>query len=213
MDAEISRIPILLIFGTLSSMKVRRKEIFKLFASNLLKGLIGFLLLAVVFLIVKKFLPGDMVETLEPLREQKVLVYSIFFVSEIFVGLIPPEVFMIWGLGEGALAYIQVVAILAVLSYLGGIIAFYLGRLLFNSGFMNKVKSIKTFNDYLVYYRKYGGILIFISAVTPLPFALFSFISGTFNYTFKKYISFAAFRFIRFAFYGYLIWKGSSITF
>ncbi len=194
-------------------MKVRRKEIIKLFASNLLKGLIGFALLAVVFVAIKKFLPADMVATLEPLKEQKLLVYSIFLLSEIFVGLIPPEVFMIWGLGDGALAYIKVVAILAILSYAGGVIAFYLGRLVFNSGLMKKIKSIKAFNDYMVYYRKYGGILIFISAVTPLPFALFSFISGTFNYTFKKYISFAAFRFIRFAFYGYLVWEGSNLNF
>ncbi len=194
-------------------MKVRRKEIIKLFASNLLKGLIGFALLAVVFVAIKKFLPADMVATLEPLKERKLLVYSIFLLSEIFVGLIPPEVFMIWGLGDGALAYIKVVAILAILSYAGGVIAFYLGRLVFNSGLMKKIKSIKAFNDYMVYYRKYGGILIFISAVTPLPFALFSFISGTFNYTFKKYISFAAFRFIRFAFYGYLVWEGSNLNF
>jgi uncharacterized membrane protein YdjX (TVP38/TMEM64 family) len=194
-------------------MKIHKKEILKLLASNLLRGLLGFFFLFVVFLLLRNFIPEDMVSYLEPLKERKILIYSIFLVSETIIGLIPPEVFMIWGLGDGLWSFIKVVSILGTLSYIGGIIAFYLGRILYNSKIMNHIKSIKTFNDYTNYYSKYGGILIFISAVTPLPFALFSFISGSLNYTFKRYMTYASFRFIRFAFYGYLIWEGASLTF
>ncbi len=194
-------------------MKVSRKEVIKLFASNLLKGLLGFAALFIAFLLAKKFIPADMAEVLESLRDQKLLVYSIFLGSEIILGLIPPELFMIWGLGSGLAYFIQVVLILAILSYIGGTIAFYLGRALYNSHWMDKIKKFESFQEYSNYYQRFGGILIFISAVTPLPFALFSFISGSLDYTFKRYITYAAFRFIRFAFYGYLVWEGASLTF
>lgn len=160
-----------------------------------------------------KYLPDDFKAWLTPLKERPFLVYSIFFASEVFFGIIPPEIFMAWATDQTIIQYIQVITLLTLLSYAGGIIAFYIGKVFSNTGFFRQIKRRQWYHDYSRNYRRFGGVLILISAVTPIPFALISMISGSFGYRFRYYIRFAAFRVLRFAVYGYFVWHSMDFTF
>ena len=150
---------------------------------------------------------------LTPLRERPFFVYSVFFISETIFGIIPPEVFMVWALDQGILHYLEVIFLLTALSYLGGIIAFYMGKFFTNFRFFRRIKIGETYRKYSNTYRRFGGILILIAAITPLPFALISLISGSMGYRFRRYMVYASVRFLRFAVYGYFIWEGMNYNF
>ena len=190
-------------------MSKRRKETLKFFTKNLLKGLLSFVFILGILWIASKYLPDDWMSYIEPLRDRPALIYSIFFASEVLFGLIPPEIFMVWALGGTALYYIQVIWFLTLLSYAGGIVAFFIGRFLL----FRKFKMTNTYREYSRTYRRFGGVLILISAITPVPFALISMISASFGFRFAKYMQYASLRLLRFVVYGYFVWEGMNITF
>ena len=64
------------------------------------------------------------VETYNPLS-----ILAVFFASESILGLIPPEIFIAWA-GKTTTPWIYL-AVLASLSYLGGILSFLMGRYLY----------------------------------------------------------------------------------
>jgi uncharacterized membrane protein YdjX (TVP38/TMEM64 family) len=163
-------------------------------------------------MIAKTYITNHLSEIFSPLTDKPFLVYVLFLVSETFMGLIPPEFFMIWALNENAIIYIQKVAMLTSISYLGGLIAFSAGKKLGNTILMNRVLASNSAQKYLKYYDDYGGYLVLISAITPLPFALVSTISGSLDYSYWKYLKFASVRFIRFLLYGWIIWKVNFIA-
>jgi membrane protein YqaA with SNARE-associated domain len=94
--------------------------------------------------------------------------------------------------------------ILASLSYLGGAAAYWLGKL------VGKIPSIQNrlenrIAKHITNLRKWGGFFVVIGALLPLPHAIVSFACGLIKYDFKNYLLWALFRFVRFAFYGWLI--------
>jgi membrane protein YqaA with SNARE-associated domain len=56
-------------------------------------------------------------------------------------------------------------------------------------------------------FRRYGGLVIFISALTPLPFSPVSVVAGMIDYPFKLYWLVAMSRFLRFFLYAYFIFQ------
>lgn len=194
-------------------MSRRKKEAFKFFTKNLVQGIIWFAVILLILWLGVKYLPDDIKEWLTPLRERPFLIYSIFFASEVIFGIIPPEIFMVWALDQGVIYYMEVIMLLTILSYAGGILAYFIGRFFSNTVIFKQIKKRESYHNYSRTYRRYGGIVILIAAVTPLPFALISMISGSFSYSFSTYIKFAAFRILRFVVYGYFVWKGMNISF
>ncbi len=194
-------------------MSRRKKEAFKFFTKNLFQGFLWFAIILTLLWLGAKYLPEDFKELLTPLRERPFLVYGIFFVSEVIFGIIPPEIFMVWALDQGVIYYMEVIMLLTVISYLGGIIAYFIGRFFSNTALFRHIKRKESYYNYSRTYRRYGGILILIAAITPVPFALISMISGSFSYSFSMYMKFAAFRILRFVVYGYFVWEGMNLSF
>ncbi|GLB49375.1 YqaA family protein [Neptunitalea lumnitzerae] len=129
-------------------------------------------------------------------------VLGIFFASESILGLIPPEIFIAWsGKSEHPNLYL---AALATLSYAGGIVSYVMGRSIaniprvFNYLEGSMAKHIKNM-------RKWGGLLIIVGAILPLPFAISSMAAGVIKFPFKKYLAFGLLRFVRFLVYGIAI--------
>jgi uncharacterized membrane protein YdjX (TVP38/TMEM64 family) len=174
--------------------------------SNLWKGLVSFLLILAVLFLGKRYIGDHYLDWLIPLTSQPLLIYAVFLLSETVVGIIPPEFFMMWALEKGGKSYVYIVLLLAGLSYLGGIVAFWFGKRLYRTVLFQRLEKSVQFQKYLNYYRHYGGILILIAAVTPLPFALISIVSGSLGYRFRRYFQFASFRILRFVVYGAIIW-------
>lgn len=131
-------------------------------------------------------------------------VLSVFFISETLLGLIPPEIFIAWS--KKTQTPIINLAILATLSYSGGLISYFLGRMTL------KIESIKEYLEVkmaknLNNARKWGGILILVGALLPLPFSIACVAAGMIRYSFKNVVFFGLFRFARFAIYAWAIFK------
>lgn len=131
-----------------------------------------------------------------------VAVFAIFFASESILGLIPPEIFIAW-CGKSVSPW-GFLSILAVLSYLGGVISYFVGRGIASipSVFVYlEVKMAKHIKNM----RKWGGILIIAGALLPLPFAIASMSAGIIKFPFGSYLIYGILRLVRFAIYGALI--------
>jgi membrane protein YqaA with SNARE-associated domain len=126
----------------------------------------------------------------------------VFFASESFLGLIPPEVFIAWAdRTETPLSYLT---LLAVLSYAGGIISFFIGKLILKMPAVHDYLEVKM-RKHVSMIRKWGGFLIIVGALLPIPFSLTSIAAGLIHYKFRNYLLFGLFRFLRFYLYAVVI--------
>ncbi len=129
-------------------------------------------------------------------------VFAVFFASESILGLIPPEIFIAWS-GKSVSPKLYL-AILAFLSYFGGIISYFIGRgiaaipAVFVYLEVKMAKHIKNM-------RKWGGFLIVVGALLPVPFAVSSIAAGIIKFSFRSYLLFGLLRFLRFLLYGIAI--------
>ena len=127
-----------------------------------------------------------------------------FFISETLLGLIPPEIFIGWS--KKTANPIFNVSVLATLSYLGGVISYFIGK----AG--TKIPSMKNYLEVkmaknLKNIRKWGGFLILVGALLPLPFSISCMAAGIIQYPLKNVVLFGLFRFVRFALYGWAIFN------
>ena len=132
-------------------------------------------------------------------------VFAVFFASEAVLGLIPPEIFIAWaGHSVSSILYLS---ILAMLSYLGGVFSYFTGRGIANLPRVYNYMEGKM-KKHIKNMRKWGGFLIIVGALLPLPFAVSSLAAGIINFRFKNYLLYGLLRLVRFAIYGYLIFAG-----
>jgi membrane protein YqaA with SNARE-associated domain len=134
----------------------------------------------------------------------RITVISVFFISETILGLIPPEIFIAWS--KKTETPILNLSILAVLSYIGGLLSYFIGRMAL------KVNSVKNYLEVkmaenLKNTRKWGGILIMVGALLPLPFSIACMTAGMIKYPFKNVVFLGLFRLARFAIYAWAIFK------
>jgi len=134
-------------------------------------------------------------------------VFTLFLVSESFLGLLPPDIFIAWT--KGSPSPLLYLSILAVLSYAGGVFSYYKGRTLL---------LIPKINDYLEgkmtkhirNMQKWGGFLIVVGALLPLPFAIACLAAGMIKFPQRSFFIFASIRVFRFVIYGYAIYSALS---
>jgi membrane protein YqaA with SNARE-associated domain len=148
----------------------------------------------------------DINEGLETITEtfSKTGILITFFISETLLGLIPPEIFIAWS-GKTESPIINL-SILATLSYLGGLVSYFIGKTAL------KIKSLKEYLEVkmaanLKNTRKWGGFLILVGALLPLPFSIACLAAGMIKYPFRNVVFFGLFRFARFAAYAWAIFQ------
>ena len=131
-------------------------------------------------------------------------IFTLFFISESILGLLPPDIFIAWTKStQSPLLYLS---FLAVLSLGGGILSYYKGRTLL---------LIPKINDYLEgrmskhirNMQKWGGFLIAVGALLPLPFAMACLAAGMIKFPQRHFFVFASLRILRFVIYGYAIYS------
>lgn len=127
-----------------------------------------------------------------------------FFISETLLGLIPPEIFIAWS--KKTADPILNLFLLSLLSYSGGLIGYHLGKLTL------KIESVKNFLEvkmakHLKNTGKWGGFLIIVGALLPVPFSITCIAAGIIGYKFKNVMLFGLFRFLRFALYAWAIFN------
>lgn len=131
-------------------------------------------------------------------------VLGIFFASESLLGLVPPELFIAWA-GKSAAPFLFL-TLLAAASYAGGIVSYFIGV---------GITKIKPVHDFLEFKmakhvrntRKWGGFLIVVGALLPIPFSISSIASGMIRFPFSSYLIFALLRFARFYLYSLVIFE------
>ncbi|OEK08519.1 short-chain dehydrogenase [Flavivirga aquatica] len=131
-------------------------------------------------------------------------VLSFFFVSETLLGLVPPEMFIAWsGKMDNPWFYL---GFLAFLSYFGGLISYWIGR------FITKIPSVHNYLEVkmekqLKNSKKWGGFLIVVGALLPLPFSISCIAAGIIKFSFKNVMLYGSLRLLRFVIYGLIIFN------
>ncbi|CAM1363700.1 Short-chain dehydrogenase [Tenacibaculum litopenaei] len=134
----------------------------------------------------------------------RVGVLTTFFVSETLLGLIPPEIFIAWS--KKTADPILNLSLLATLSYSGGIISYFIGRAALKINAVKQYLEVKM-AKHLKNTSKWGGFLILVGALLPLPFSISCMTAGMIKYPFKGVVVFGLFRFLRFAIYAWAIFS------
>lgn len=138
-------------------------------------------------------------ETYSPLG-----ILAVFFISESILGLIPPELFIAWsGKSSSPILYLS---LLALASYLGGIISYYIGRAITKIPAVHEDIEVKM-ADHIKNTRKWGGFLIIVGALLPIPFAMTSIAAGIIKFPFPSFLMFGLLRFVRFYLYALVIFE------
>ena len=132
------------------------------------------------------------------------VVFAVFFASESFLGLVPPEIFIAWS--DKAATPIVYLSILALLSYIGGIISYFIGKSITKIPAMHDYLEIKM-AKHIKNTRKWGGFLIIVGALLPIPFSMTSIAAGMIKYSFIGYLLFGLLRFVRFYLYAIAIFS------
>ncbi|MFT5886089.1 MAG: membrane protein YqaA with SNARE-associated domain [Arcticibacterium sp.] len=140
---------------------------------------------------------NSLVETYSPQ-----ITFSIFLVSETILGIVPPEIFIAWA-SKSATPWLFLF-VLATLSYVGGIISYFIGSRLFliapiKNNIENKIEK------HIVNLRKWGGVFVVLGAISPIPHSIVSLACGLIKYNFKQYLLWALFRYLRFILYALVI--------
>lgn len=181
---------------------------FAFLAKNLFRALIYAIIIFAAYYLFKEYIITESHEVwLTQFYSRPLIIYLIYIGSEVFFGLFPPEFFMLWAYHGGSAWYYWLNLIFfAVISYGAGMLAFAVGRYLRRMLYFRYV-SRKFFKTYWPMFRKFGSVLIIAAALTPLPWALVSMLVGTTEYPFKRFLSFAVFRLLRFAVYGFIVYQ------
>jgi membrane protein YqaA with SNARE-associated domain len=129
-------------------------------------------------------------------------VFASFFVSEVIFGLISPEFFMAW-IATFSYKWLWLF-LLAALSYLAGIVAYFIGTKLYHLPRIHSWVDVR-FRKQFEQIKKFGGLLIVVAALTPLPFSPICMVAGVIDYSFKNFLLLTLSRIIRFAAYGAII--------
>jgi membrane protein YqaA with SNARE-associated domain len=184
----------------MSLFNIRSKILFK----NIAKGLFWLMAIIVGYYYVQKYTHFDLF--LEHIGQWPYLVYGVFTASEVIFGIIPPELFMIWSVKHGIFeTYVANVALLSVISFLAGLLGYYIGSNLRQAPYFKPIfdKNIRKYKNIL---NKYAGFLIIIGAITPVPFSAICMLVGATNFPFKNFLLYASSRFLRFAAYSVAIY-------
>lgn len=177
--------------------------------SNLLKGLLWFAVIITAFIFLEEYLKDNFKEHIDEIRANPAILYGAYTISEIVFGVIPPEFFMmIWILDNiDVSGFIINLSILTVISYGAGVLGYYVGKTFSKTKFYNLRIREKYLKQYEGKLKKFGGYLVFVGAVTPLPFSAMCMLAGSVNMNLRNFLLICITRVFRFAVYGWMVWS------
>jgi len=191
----------------LETLKLRhqnniRTKLYPFLIKNTIKMIVILGLIVVGIIVLDKYLDLQHILTNFIQRGNKFVVLSIFLVSESILGWIAPDFFIAWA--EQFENKYLFLTILATISYIGGINAYFIGIFLLR---FPKIKNwIEKKNEkYFKLIKKWGGFVIIFAALFPLPYATTSTAAGMLKYPFKQFLLYGLTRYLRFFLYALAI--------
>jgi len=176
---------------------------------NLLRGLIFFAVIITAFILLEEYIQDNFQSHIDEIRSNPLLLYGTFTVSEIVFGILPPELFMmIWILDHISIeGYLLNLAVLTVISYGAGVLGYWIGKTFSKTRFYQIHLREKYLKQYEKQLKKFGGYLVFVGAVTPIPFSAMCMMAGSVNMPFRPFLLICISRVLRFALYGWMVWS------
>ena len=137
----------------------------------------------------------------------------IFFIGyvEAIIFPLPQEIFMVPMMLSERSKVFRIAFYSLIGSILGGITAYYLGLLFFDS-VVNPIINFYDYSHHFLFFKdqinEFGFIYVFIGGFTPLPFKIITLTSGALNIPFWNFLIAAILsRGLRFYLVGFLVWK------
>lgn len=179
---------------------------------NLAKGLLWFAVIITAFILLEGYIQDNFKPYIAGIQANPIIFYSVFTVSEIVFGLVPPEFFMIvYVLNHVPLSeYAINLSVLTIISYGAGVTGYYIGKNFSKTGFFIRINE-RYLSDYQHQIRKYGGYLVFVGAITPIPFSAMCMLAGSINFPLRSFLLISITRILRFAVYGWMVWSFPNI--
>jgi len=131
-------------------------------------------------------------------------VWVVYSLSETFLGLIPPDFFIVWASKFGH-PYLYL-ALLGIVSYIAGILSYLIGHYF---GRKKRVENwlINKYGGFVKKLKQWGGLLIIVAALLPLPYSAVCMISGLVKYPLPKLVIYGISRILRFFLYALFLFK------
>lgn len=129
---------------------------------------------------------------------------AIFFASEISIGLVSPEILIVWA--DETEFPVLTLGLLASISYVGGLVSYFIGRYLSTRKLIRE-RLIMRYATTMRQLKRFGGLLVVIAALTPLPYPIVCQLCGINKFPFKTFALLTLVRFLRFAIYGLVLYK------
>lgn len=181
----------------------------RFFLRNLVRGLLWLVIIVGGYFFLKSKYNFSLSDVLGPVYDQPVTIFTIFLSSEVVFGIIPPELFMIWALrNENLILYLENIVALSTISYFAGVLGYIIGSR-FNTTKLYSTLQRNYLGRFEKHLNRFGGFLVIVAALTPLPFSGICMLMGTVKYSVKRFLYFALLRFIRFGVYAYIIWEAN----
>jgi membrane protein YqaA with SNARE-associated domain len=139
--------------------------------------------------------------------------WVVFFltVCESVFLFVPPEVFMTPPIVADKRRAVPVTLAAALGSLVGGTIAYMIGMWLFDSVGVWLVETFSTMDRFAAaqaMFARHGLFIIFLAAFTPVPYKLLAICAGFLGFNPFLFIGVSAvFRTLRFAIFGFLLWR------
>ena len=175
---------------------------------NLIRGLIWFAIIITIFILAEDYILDNFQKDIDAIHGKPVIIFSVFFASEVLFGLVPPEFFMlVWILHKVTLVqYIINLIVLTVISYVAGVIGYVIGNNFSRTPFYQRINE-RYLSQYQKDLKRYGSYLVLVGAITPVPFSATCMLAGSVNLPFRNFLLICIARIIRFAVYGWMVWS------
>lgn len=172
---------------------------------NLLKLVITLVLFILLLSLIEYLLPETIKNLDAKINEyHPSLIFLLFFLSESFLGLLPPDLFIIWTqkLSQPYLG----ITLLALFSYLGGFVSYQIGIRLSHWKRIEDWLERQLINN-VVLIKRWGSVMIVMAALFPLPFSPICIAAGSLRFPIKPFLAFSAFRIARFYLYALILFR------
>ena len=175
---------------------------------NFIKGLLWFGIFIAAFIIFEDYIEEHFQSHIQDFRSNEPLLYGIFTLSEIVFGILPPELFMlVWVSGKVPLSeYALNLVNLTIISYGAGILGYFIGRFFSKSPIYRGI-SERYLTQYERPLKRFGGYIVLVGALTPVPFSATCMLVGSVNYPFRSFLLICIARVFRFALFGWMVWS------
>lgn len=171
---------------------------------NLLKlGIAIIIILALFYIIDKQFGLDEAIKKVTDVLSPSGVI-GVYFLNEVFLGFITPEIPIVWA--KATANPYATLSLLAVLSYVAGVLAYFLGKYLSTRKIVRE-RILERHANTMDQLRQFGGLLIILAALTPLPYPIVCQLCGLNKYPLKHFLLITLVRFLRFGIYGAVLFS------